>query len=87
MPNFPVWPSPNYDGTKLRSFEDMPPEVDLVMVLNYWVSDLTFTPVLMEAMGDDFKPCRASRFWTLYDRKAAGSTFCETDINLSAVQE
>lgn len=86
MPNFPIWPSPSYDGTELRSFEAMPPEVDLVMVLNYWVADLTFTPVLMETMGGDFKPCRVSEFWTLYDRRAAGSTFCEAEISLNASQ-
>lgn len=77
MPDFPVWPSPSYDGTSLRSFEQMPPEADLVMVLNYWVGDLTFTPTLMDLMGEDFKPCRVSEFWTLYDRKADGSSFCE----------
>ena len=71
--SFPVWPTPaSLGSTRVPLARD----VDLVMMLDDLPSLELVGGPLRARMGQAFRPCRRSTFWTLYARRELADRLC-----------
>lgn len=83
VPSFPVWPtSASVEMMKKERFE---PDVDLVMILDEVPELELVTGALRARMGQEFRPCRRSAFWTLYVRRSVPMASCGSAASQEAV--
>jgi hypothetical protein len=74
VPSYPVWPT--LASPELMTAAPLARDVDLVMMLDEMESLDLVSGALKARMGQDFRPCRRSAFWTLYARRGLPDSLC-----------
>lgn len=72
--SYPVWPT--MQSPELISRSPLEADVDMVMMLDEIPQLELVSAALRTRMGQDFRPCRRSAFWTLFVRNSVTNVSC-----------